>query len=174
MPLTVGDILAATDDAACESLTRAEVLALLGFKHLYRTADATAINNSTAMVADDTLLFAIAANEAWHVEFGIFWNSATANLKLDFTGPAAPTDVKYGLGPGNTESSFSPGAATAFGSKVGTYNVAGPDMFLGGYALIQNGANAGTVTLRYAQNAGVSENTTIQKGSYLIARRISA
>jgi hypothetical protein len=38
-------------------------------------------------------------------------------------------------------------------------------------ALVVNSTNAGTVTLRWAQNANEANNTTIRANSYLIGQR---
>ncbi len=148
------------------SLTSTSGSGILSNLAVFRVADAAAINNSVALVADAILKFAIGANEVWQFTIGVFWNSATAALQFDLTGPAAPTDVKI------TENDAL--VAVAFSSALGPIangNSGNNEFKISG--VIQNGATPGTVTLRYAQNAAVVEDTVIQKGSYLIATRLA-
>lgn len=142
------------------------------FIKAYKAADGTPINNSTTLVADPDLKFAIGANEIWQWEVGLFWSSATVNLKFAFTGPNAPSIVKIGSD-ANTQPNEDT-TCTAFSTAMSRTNIGNSNHItltkMDGFC--KNGANAGTIQLQMAQDSAVVENTTALAGSYLIAHKI--
>lgn len=140
---------------------------------IIKDADGTAVNNSMTLVSDPDLQFAIGANEVWEVEVFVAWKSATADLKFDFSGPAAPTAVMI-----SSTKEFYPGSdkvATAFSSgllSASNSSHASGDGFTV-FASIINGANAGTVAFQIAQWAAVVEDTKLLKGTRMRVRRVA-
>ena len=136
-----------------------------------------AVNDSTALQDDDELLFAIAANEDWMFElFLITDGPAAADIKFAFTVPAAATLAWAGIGLETT-------ATDGEGVKVGeTIEVSGTSVTYGEigvatkvlvrlYGTVENGANAGNVTLQFAQGGAVATDTKIFANSWLRAEQ---
>lgn len=141
---------------------------------IIKDADGTPVNNSTTLVADGDLTFAIAANEVWEWEVYLRWTTPTnADLKFDFSGPAAATLVAIA-----STKEFYPGndkVSTAFSSGLLSASHSGHasgDSFIAFGSCI-NGANAGSITLQIAQWSAVAENTKILAGTRLRARRVA-
>ena len=132
--------------------------------------------------------FPIAANEVWRVEYDIPMTfTGTGGAKWQLTGPAAPTAVSIRpyvpLDNNTAAGALVPeweAETTAFSTPFGAHNAAaGTDHLYvtaanGGnmriIAYIANGANAGTVTLQFAQNtangttvAGIGSMMTIMR-----------
>lgn len=137
---------------------------------------AIAANISTASTtySNTGLSFVIGANEVWSVEWHLFVTGATGGMKLQVSGPAAPTDVRINI-TGNTTSvgSFSAESQASFSAGGGATFMGiaftSKNMVIAG---ITNGANAGAVQLMYNSAGGVN-TITILRGSYMVARRIS-
>lgn len=139
-----------------------------------RRAVAQSVNNSIALVNDDTFVFAIAANEV--LEGTLMLDLATpanAGFKYAFDVPVGAI-VDWGF--------IGPETATMI---YPTSLVTGDDVsgaITGGWTLgvtcihwrVANGANAGNVQGRFAQDTAVVGNTTIGVGSFATARRASA
>ncbi len=167
-PFVTGEVVVATDEYTAGSTPSKDLI----FAYPYRTTDGTPVNNSTTLVADDVLKFSIGVSQVWAFEARIFWNSASKNLKLSFSGPAAVTFVKFGIGYSDEVGGE---VATAFDDPLVATNAGGdgPNMFLPVYGIVSNGVNAGTVTFEFAQAAPGMEDTKLLKGSYLIPRRLA-
>ena len=168
VPFTSGEVVVATGNYTAGSTPAKSLI----FANPYRTTDGTPVNNSTVLVADDVLKFDIGASEVWAFECGIYWTSATASLKFDFTGPASPTAVIFGYDSADSNIAGTPEIVTAFETTLPNYHRA-TSAFFAVKGVIQNGVNAGTVQLRIAQVAQVAEDTKLLKGSYLIPRRLA-
>ena len=137
-----------------------------------KTADET-VNNSTTLQDDNDLVVAILANETWIVEMVLLVTTDIgADFKLQVNGPTASAGYvtaitpRYEAGaPANLISGGaalgSPislaGSATAYTVKV--------------TAIVRNGANAGNITLQWAQDAAVVADTKVLTDSYLVAMR---
>lgn len=127
------------------------------------------------------LNFDVEANENCFFRFMLVFTGAVAgDLSIDLTGPAAVTDVWYQLF-GPTEASAGPATnvqqntmavATAFSTQLDT-GAAGQlaVAWIEGY--LDNGANSGTVQLRFAQRASSGTATTIRKGSYVFKKKVN-
>lgn len=155
--------------------------------------------------ATGTFSFPIAANEVVMVEYHInLAFGGTGGLKLQMTGPAAPTAIttdvlapgwvgQTGDSSGNAQVDVAAithfrARATAFSSAIigvanktaaatagtsGTNELDGTAAYVHVYAFIQNGANAGTVTLQAAQQ-GSNSTTTLGIGSWMRVERAAA
>jgi len=144
-----------------------------------KTADET-VTSSITLQDDDHLLFSIAANEEWVMTYEIRVNAAggslgTTGVKVAITVPSgatmdlnffgkADTDTVFG-GTGNAGSSGTPAFAV---TPAGTGSA-----ILRGWAWVLNGANAGSVTLQWAQNASSGSPLVFKKGSFMQATRIA-
>ena len=137
-----------------------------------KTADET-VNNSTTLQDDDDLVVAILANETWIVEMVLLVTTdAGADFKLQVNGPtasagyvtaittryeaAAANDLVRGAAALGSPMSIV-GTTTAYTIKV--------------TAIVRNGANAGNITLQWAQDAAVVADTKVLTDSYLVATR---
>lgn len=121
--------------------------------------------------------FTIAANEIWQIEAFIRATMAgTGGIKMQLTGPAAPTLVvaqlfpTYGDGTTGENTVWAGSVVTSFSSNLiaANYNAGAAGTPTNGvwrlHAYIANGANAGTVTLQGAQNSANS-TTDFEPGS---------
>ena len=132
-----------------------------------KTAGET-VTSSTTLQNDDHFTFSVAANERWK---GIITVPINANpsggFKFDITAPSGATGSCAIMG----SNSFTSGwvaIGTGFGSTNNITNTAMSISFD-----ITNGANAGSITLRWAQNASFGTGTTLSGGGNLIAVRVS-
>jgi hypothetical protein len=136
-------------------------------RNIIKTADQT-ISSST-LANDDTLTFAIGVNEKWVFEFVLAINlDANGGFKFEITAPSgfAASQVLYGY-------------ADGFGSVSTTLNTSTPDAgistanadtYLRIVGSIVNGANAGSITLQFAENSG-GGGATVKAASYVKANR---
>lgn len=149
-----------------------------------KTADES-VTSSTAFQDDDHLTFAIAANEEWIGEIWVSLGSAlaTTGMKVSLSVPAAATvegtwvatanDGTTGNGDtfvARITATDTSSAAWATGSFPNA-NQANNELLLKFWVL--NGANAGNVTLRWAQNTSSGTALTFRKGSYMSATRVA-
>lgn len=136
-----------------------------GMSLIVKEANET-VNNSNTLQDDDELLFAVAANEVWQFEGVLALSTnATPDFQLTFTGPAGAvgsfTAIYGDVASGNVDAG-SGGLANAVG--LASANAGAMVRFWGG---IHNGANAGNLTLRWAQLTADASATTVLAGSYL-------
>jgi hypothetical protein len=131
------------------------------------------------VLADDSAIkFSVLANTKYRFRSRLFYTTATAaDIKIQATGPAAPTFVSYTL------IGHAPGSAIASGAVVGgitvtqgtsfgaalvlTENGAATDGSLQIDGVLHNGANAGTVAIQWAQNTSDAGGTIMRAGSYI-------
>ena len=153
----------------------------------YKTATQVFSTNTTyadITTSSGNFAFPIAANEVWRVRFVLNMTyGGTGGVKLQLTGPAAPTAVflsgRYLLENSAAAESFWYAAPviSAFSTGVVTINSGGgAGTTLTTYPVeiegfIQNGTTAGTVTLQGAQNSSNS-TTTFGIGSFMKAERV--
>lgn len=142
--------------------TTAFVAAAVGHTYVTKTSNQT--NTTTTFANDTALAFAVAASTKYKFQFRLIIDSpAAADFKLQLTGPASPTAIRFGAqyitDGGLTQAS----TATAFSSAISlTATSPGQYVQINGY--LSNGVNAGTVTLQWAQNSA-SGTTTVFMGS---------
>jgi hypothetical protein len=152
------------------------------FTTVFKPSDES-VGNATFQ-GDDDLTFAVLANTTYSFRITIYYTTPLgANLKVQLTGPASPTLVVYevtAVKPGG--STVSPAAvATAFGTDT-TGCTAGTCVALVGSStlhgvahvtgILQNGANAGSITVSWAQNSQ-SGTSQVFAGSFVEWHRVN-
>lgn len=142
----------------------------------YKTADQT-VNNSTTLVDDTHLAWAVAANEVWAFSGFLYWTIASGSpgVKWGFTVPTggvgwyllldANTNVGTPVAPDAFPLAIASSQARALGAV--TSHVASLQGFF------QNGANAGTVQFQWAQQAAVASDVKLKLGSYIALTRLA-
>lgn len=156
-----------SDNVICVWYRRASGLPLLP-NIVRKSADET-VSASTTFQDDDHLLVPVLASTNYWIEFNIMVAAATVTggLKAQLTGPAAPTEVQINGHLSNGNSGTESQSATAFSSSMAwTANLAATAGILRIFVLLRNGANAGTVTLQWAQNTA-SGAASFKRGSYV-------
>jgi hypothetical protein len=117
--------------------------------------------------------FAIGVSEVWTCEWNLTVTGSTAGMKFDVIGPASPTDLRISI-IGNTSAITATSAETivAFSTASAAYvlyaTTSGQVRIV---ACINNGANAGTVQLRFGSATNTQSNSVLID-SYMTARRI--
>mgnify|MGYP001558419133 CR=1 FL=1 len=136
-----------------------------GMSIVVKTADET-VNNSATLQDDNVLLFAVAANEKWQFEGVLMIQSnSTADFKLTFSGPTGSV--------GQFSRIFREAATDNAGNgDLGDVDnsiaiVGGGRVFILFWGAIVNGANAGNLTLQWAQNTATVVDTIVHAGSYI-------
>lgn len=142
--------------------------------NLMRTTDATAINNSVALVSDAVLTAPIVPVGAttYLIDFVVFYDcSTTADLKLTLTTPAVTNLRWVGQGLATTTS------ATAGDLKAPVITASGTTDSWGGagvgtaLAVVGTGylttSTAGNIVIQYAQQNLDATNLTVRAGSRL-------
>lgn len=124
---------------------------------VFKTSDQTI--TSTAAYTDVTSLsFSVSANTNYTFSFVVYCVAGAGGILLAVNGPASPTALTVGAS-GTV-------GQTTYDAVIGTLTGAATLVTaLNGY--IKNGSNAGTLTLRFRQNASNAADTTIRAGSYL-------
>jgi hypothetical protein len=117
--------------------------------------------------------FNVAANECVSFEFILHTTDASSprNQRYEFSLPAGYAGFMLGLhatGNTGTTASYSFGASDTVVNALSTATNGGMVHIRG---TIQNGANAGTVVMRFRQQASSANTITIKKGSCLIVHR---
>lgn len=128
------------------------------------------VNNSTTLVNSTYLLFPVFANEVWNLYSHLLHNtSAIANIKFRFTAPvgAVMNDYERSYGTGTPNYALVNRLTGDFvPSGLGADNSAYMRLIL------INGANAGVITLQFAQNTQEATNTKLLANSHIFAYRI--
>ena len=127
--------------------------------------------STTTLTDDSTLAFPVQANKKYRFRAKIFYDTPTAaDFKFDVNGPASPTLVQIEtktIAPGATAlSNIALKTAFAF-SAVSVTETSGTNGMIEAEGIVHNGANAGTVAFRWAQNTSNGSNTTVRAGSYI-------
>lgn len=139
-----------------------------------KSADET-VNGSATVQDDNDLFFAVAAGETWVCEFHLsITTGATPDFKFAITVPSGAT-VTYSVLAlsGANVANLNPSRATASGAELTLISTPGViDALV--RAVVVNGATAGNVQLRWAQNTSDASNTTVEDGSWLRAERLVA
>ena len=134
-----------------------------------KTAD-EGLASSTTMQADNHLSFAIAASENWVFRFDLMLSAqnSTADHKFDIQTPASPTNCQWYYDDAEAATSSSAincGTDTAIATLV-----AQDPYYIGGS--IENGANAGSVALEWAQSASNTSSIWVKRGSSMTAFKV--
>ena len=141
-------------------------------KYVRLSADRT--STSTALADVTGLSASIEANKAYMLRACIRYKSSTATeaLGLAINGPASPTSVESGTiitgytGIYRSEQTSGYDTAVIGVSSTTTSMLATID------ALIVNGANAGTLAVRYKAETGGANSVTVEAGSWFILQEV--
>lgn len=155
-------------------------LALQGEEFSELTVDYThPVSNTT--FANTGLDFDVEANKTY-IGHMMLWISASdaGDVKIQLTGPASPTRVRYSfVGPTQTSTGGLPlnlqqndAAATAFSTSLSSGGAGSMNALYIVQYMIKNGANAGTVALQAAQRVSDATATIIRAGSYLMTKKV--
>ena len=102
----------------------------------------------------------------------LFYNTATgADFKYQVAVPSTPTlyrQLTEGMAPDDTAFDLAVASTSAAVSILGAANTNG---FLRVTGVLVNGANAGTLQFKFAQDAATASDTTVYAGSFLEYRR---
>lgn len=131
---------------------------------------------ATTVLADDPhLLFPVVANAQYLFRFQLFYDTTAAgDFKIALSGPASPVGLRFmrqAILPGATAWS-SVGVTTAYGAGVALAGTGTTGGYCEGNGILSNGANAGNVSVQWAQNTSDAGNTTVLQGSMLWYARI--
>ncbi len=160
--------------------TGTATLALQGEEYSELAADYShPVSNIT--FANSGLDFDMEASKTYVGEMILWVNAADAgDFKIQLTGPASPTRVRYSLiaptvaGTGGAGTNFqsNEASATAYSTTLNGGGVQSEDRLAVVKFSIKNGVNAGTVALQFAQRASSGTASIIRAGSYLIAKKV--
>ena len=130
---------------------------------------------NTAFADDDELLFAVEANKDYLFQGKIlFETDPTPDFKIQIAVPSTPTLFvvqRQAIAPGATSiSNIGVDTATTSISILGASGTNGVFEFSG---LLRNGANAGNLSVQWAQDTSNGANTRVLLGSTLEYRQIS-
>ena len=136
---------------------------------LKKTADQS-VTSSTTLVDISSLTFSVAANTTYAIRCFIPVTASTGGgLKFSANGPSSPTLVRVGGGQTTTTA----GAATdnfvisAYGSNIVGFTSASTAWVFECQGIVQNGSNAGTFAMQFAQAASNATPSTVLKGAWL-------
>lgn len=141
---------------------------------VYKTADES-VSSSTTLQDDDHLTFSLAANTKYKFRFHLFAYipNATMGFKSQVTGPASPTNVIYTQKLYQSSGDFAEAkkTSTAFSDAFDSGATwAGASTERGLYIVegsVENGSNAGSLTIQWSQRTSNGSNLTIERGSFL-------
>lgn len=148
---------------------------------LWRTSDATPINNSTVLVPDTTFVTALPTAGRFHWNMILYFDAAgAADIKVAFTVPAGASMRWGGHGPSTTVSSnvgtgqflctTTSGTAIPYGgSGVGSGNTS--MIIISGSVVM--GGTAGNLQLQYAQNTADVSDLVVRSSSRMSVWRVS-
>ncbi len=147
--------------------TTAFVLANGAWSKSNKTADQS-VTSSTTLVDCTSLTFAVAANTNYHFRAHLYMTAnTTGGIRLGVNGPSTPTKVRvFGHGYlGGIQRSLAD--ITAYG-QIENYTGGVPAAQL--YLLhgkLENGANAGTLAIQFAQSVSNATATIVEKCSFI-------
>jgi hypothetical protein len=151
-------------------------------KDTRKTTDET--TDSASLQNDNHLTFTAAANTTYYVDYELFVNlvSSASNegFKFDITGPSSPTAVAYrAYGISDTDGLKVPssGEATSFStSRIIAFSQGSThDGVVRIRLYLSNGANSGSVTLRWAweTGGGLFDFLTVYKESFMTVKAVA-
>jgi hypothetical protein len=130
------------------------------------------VNNSSTLVDVPQLKLNVDAYERVLFRVNLFYNTATgADFKYQVAVPGSPTlyrQLTEGMAPDDTAFDLAVATSSAAVSILGAANTNG---FLRVTGVLVNGANAGTLQFKFAQDAATASDTTVYAGSFLEYRK---
>lgn len=135
-------------------------------KLIRKTADQT-VNNSTTLVDDTHLLFAIGSSETWFYQALVVFNTgATPAIKFGMTVPSGATLVR-------TVGRNIAAASNAL-LQLGVIAVAGTGSDIATFLVgtVVNGTTAGDVQVQWAQNVADASDTKVLTNSWIMGWQV--
>lgn len=129
----------------------------------------TTKNADTTYTADPHLQFSMAANTTYSIRAVVnFYASVVPDFKIQITGPASPT-VYYAKHrrTAATLTTDTVGVDTAYSTSIAITSTGSGYGIIEYTILVQNGANAGTFAVEWAQNTSDASDTIVLAGSYI-------
>jgi|SRR6185503_1364796 len=125
-------------------------------------------SSSASLVNVTDLVWPVAANTDYLLMLQLFYETAlvTTGLGLSINAPASPTLLRFGFDFATSAAVRFAAVASAADAILGTG--AGPAAVtstVGGHCILRNGANAGSLAVRFATLLALS-SVTIKAGSY--------
>ncbi len=137
-----------------------------------KTADESVTSNTT-LQDDDHLLFNIAVNEVWYVEYVLFGTDAAGfDFKFTVAVPSGATGKWWDVGQVSVLTAGGVLTGTSFGTTI-SIDTGAADKYILLYAYVFNGATAGQVKLQWAQTASEAGAATLYANSFLRATKIA-
>lgn len=142
-----------------------------------RKAATETVNNSSTLQDDDDFAPSLTANMDYLVEMMLLTTSATAtpDLKFAWTLTGMTWDGIYSTVPGNGAATPTSNSGVTSGTAItitsGNTPASSP-LFL--QFIIHSGSTGGACKFQWAQNSATSENTTVNKNSWLRYRLLGA
>jgi hypothetical protein len=157
-------------------------LALQGGEFGMLASNATFTSNTSFADLTD-LAFDVEASSTYLFEALVYYEAATgaADAKIQFTGPASPTLVKYSAIAPNISGTGVPtnyqilnAVATAFSTSL-QLGGQGSGVIVAALVtgIVQNGSNSGTVQMQGAQDQSSGTSAIFHAGSHIIARKVA-
>ncbi len=151
-------------------------------QYVYKTSTQT-VTSSTTLVNDTELLFPVAANGMYVVEFVVYFASLqAAGFKTAWSVPAGTSGNKFVAGPGSanavessantTEMRWAIHGSSTTVSYTDPRNSTGLQSFVIERATLTVGATAGNVQFQWAQNVSNATGTIVVGPSYVKYRQI--
>lgn len=141
------------------------------------------VNNSNVLVNDNELTYPLEANAQYIVEIHAVFDSFSdnADVKTDWLAPSEATGLRLCIGAsnssgGSTDSSDTRAQFTASSltsPPVSVYQMYDTRGFIQEYACVTNGATAGDLVFRWAQNVSTAADTTRTTASYMKVQRFA-
>jgi hypothetical protein len=134
-----------------------------------RKAADQSVTSSTTPVADDTLLFAVGANETWTATLDLLINAGTTpDIKFDFEG--LPSGLTGSFMVIDTSSEVQ--TSNALGSTLEVPGT-GADDIVRIVVVVRSSSTAGNVTLYWAQGTSDAGAAKVLADSVLVAHRLA-
>lgn len=176
--------LAATGASTTATLTAASIAVQGGFTvnasavyppYIVRKTAIESVTSSSVLQDDDVLFFPIGANEIWVATIAAPFDMAAAGgVRAAITTPAAFTNFFAAASwIGGTSAGTAYGRSVTSGGNVMNTATTGTAGMLYITISVANGANAGNVTLQWAQQVSNATATRCLSGAVLQAQRVS-
>lgn len=142
---------------------------------VYKSANQTKTNDAV-LANDSELKFSMVANAKYQFEMQLFYSTAnaTCDIQVTLNGPSSPDQLQAFLDVRNATGGVQGSAyISAYGTTASNDAGGATDSVIIITGSISNGANAGDLAVQWAQRISDAGATTVKKGSYLRAHRIS-
>ena len=128
------------------------------------------VSTSTSFVDVTGFTFAINANKTYSFEVHLLWSSSatTEGGNISVNGPASPTNLQWWREIWTSATAHTSERQSTYNS--GTLLAAGPGTAfwpIHMFGTVENGANAGTLAIRFRAETGGANSVTLRRGSYM-------